>query len=70
MTIGSQTNSGTENYTLTRKGNIGVTAATDVMQKHVDFWSKFNFYHYVFGVIAKELLTVGDGGAYHDDYYC
>lgn len=65
-TYGSQSNTGSENYTLIRKGNIGVTAATDVMQKHVDFWSKFNFYHYVFGVIARELLCVGDGGAEHD----
>lgn len=56
---GSQTNSGTENYTLTRKGNIGVSTATDMMRKHVDFWENFNFYHYVFGIIAKELLTAG-----------
>lgn len=67
-TYGSQTNSGSEDYTLTRKGNIGVTAATDVMQKHVDFWSNFNFYHYVFGVIARELLCVGDGGV-ENDYF-
>ncbi len=58
-TKGSQTNSGTESHTLTRKGNIGVSTATDMMKKHVDFWESFNFYHYVFSIIAKELLTVG-----------
>ena len=59
---GSQSNSGSEDYTLTRKGNIGVSTSTDVMGKHVAFWEGFNFYHYVFGVIAKELLTVNCGG--------
>ena len=63
---GSQTNSGSENYTLTRKGNIGVMTSSDVIQKHIGLWESFNFYHYVFGVIAKELLTVG--GMYDDDY--
>lgn len=66
QTYGSQTNSGSENYTLTRKGNIGVMTSSDVIQKHIGLWESFNFYHYVFGVIAKELLTVG--GVYDDDY--
>lgn len=63
---GEQTNSSTEEYTLTRKGNIGVMTSSDVIQKHIGLWENFNFYHYVFGVIAKELLTVG--GMYDDDY--
>ena len=63
---GSQVNSGSENYTLTRKGNIGTMTSSDVIQKHIGLWESFNFYHYVFGVIAKELLTVG--GMYDDDY--
>ena len=66
QTYGSQTNSGSENYTLTRKGNIGVMTSSDVIKKHIDLWENFNFYHYVFGVIARELLTVG--GSY-DEYY-
>lgn len=66
--IGQQTNTGSETYTLNRSGNIGVSTSTDVMSKHVSFWSSFDFLHYVFGVIAKELLTVGDGGHYYDDY--
>lgn len=66
QTYGSQTNSGSENYTLTRKGNIGVMTSSDVIKKHIELWENFNFYHHVFGVIAKELLTVG--GMYDDDY--
>lgn len=67
-TFGTQTNTGSENYTLHRSGNIGVMTSTDVMRSHVKFWTDFDFYHYVFGVIARELLTVGDGGTYHDNY--
>lgn len=58
-TYGTQTNTGSENYTLTRKGNIGVMTSSDVIKKHIELWESFNFYHYVFGVIARELLTVG-----------
>lgn len=64
-TTGAQQNSGSENYTLKRSGNIGTMTSTDVMQKHVNFWTAFDFYHYVFGVIARELITVNAGG---DDY--
>ena len=66
QTYGSQSNTGTEDYTLTRKGNIGVMTSSDVIKKHIELWESFNFYHYVFGVIARELLTVG--GVYDDDY--
>lgn len=63
-TIGSQSNSGMEDYTLTRRGNIGVMTVQDMLKKQVDFWSTFDFYHYVFGVIARELLCTDnyDGG--------
>lgn len=66
QTYGSQSNTGTEDYTLHRYGNIGVMTSSDVIKKHIELWESFNFYHYVFGVIAKELLTVG--GVYDDDY--
>lgn len=65
-TKGAQSNSGTEDYTLIRKGNIGVSTATDIMDKHVKFWESFNFYHYVFALIARELLTVNCGGEDYD----
>ena len=66
QTYGSQSNTGTEDYTLTRRGNIGTMTSSDVIKKHIELWESFNFYHYVFGVIAKELLTVG--GVYDDNY--
>lgn len=68
QTYGSQSNSGTEDYTLTRRGNIGVMSVQDILKKQESFWSSFNFYHYVFGVIARELLTVGAGEDYYEDY--
>lgn len=59
MAYGQQITDDTNSHTLTRKGNIGVMTATDVMSKHVDFWSMFDFYDYVFKIIARELLCVG-----------
>lgn len=47
-----------ENYTLTRRGNIGIQTATDIMQKHVQFWDIWNFYEFIFKEIAKELLII------------
>lgn len=57
-TKGAQSNSGTEDYTFHRSGNIGVSTSSDVLVKHSRAWSGdlVNFYHHVFGVIAKELL--------------
>ena len=61
-TTGSETNttneSGKEDYTLTRKGNIGVQTSTDIMRTHYQFWRPFEFYSFIFGEIAKELLIV------------
>lgn len=51
-------NIGTENYTLTRKGNIGVQTATDMLDKHKKFWTVYEFYTMIFREIAKELLLV------------
>ncbi len=51
--------SGTEDYTLTRKGNIGVATGTDMMIKAWDAWNNiFNFYDTIFADIAKELLRL------------
>ena len=47
---------GTEAYTLTRKGNIGTETGADIIRKHTDYWSYFEFYSYIFREIAKELL--------------
>lgn len=65
--IGSQTNttadSSNENYTMTRKGNIGVMTVSDMLDKHITLWSKYDFYNFVFDEIARELLLV-DGGLF------
>lgn len=72
-TIGAQSNStsnikgeendthsktGTEDYTLTRKGNIGTMAPIDMLVKSNDFWSIYEFYEMIFRDICKELLLV------------
>lgn len=49
---------GTEDYTLTRKGNIGVKTVTQVMSEHTNFWEKWEFYTYIFQEISSELLLV------------
>lgn len=47
-----------EDYTMRRHGNIGVQTVTDMLRKHKDFWSVWEFYEYVFKEISKELLIV------------
>lgn len=50
--------SGTEDYTLTRKGNIGVKTATEIMTEHRDFWDMWEFYSYIFKEICADLLLI------------
>lgn len=52
-------NTGTEDYTLHRYGNIGVATATDMMGKARDFWTIWEFYEMIFRDIARELLMIG-----------
>lgn len=47
-----------ENYTLTKKGNIGIQAPVDILNKHKMFWNVWEFYEYIFKEIAKELLII------------
>lgn len=47
-----------EDYTLHRKGNIGVTTVSDMLKKHKDFWDEWSFYEYIFKEIAKDLLLL------------
>lgn len=60
--LGAQHNThadaGTENYTLTRVGNIGVMTATDLLDKHDKFWKAYNFYAMIFNDICRELLLL------------
>lgn len=52
-------NTGTEDYELHRYGNIGVTTATDMMDKVRKFWTVWEFYEMIFRDIARELLMIG-----------
>ena len=47
-----------EDYTLHRKGNIGVMTVSDMLKKHKDFWHEWEFYEYIFKEICKELLLI------------
>ena len=59
----------TEEYTLTRKGNIGTMTATDMLEKHENFWDKYNFYSAIFDNLAKEFLMAQDPDRW-EDYLC
>lgn len=54
----SHTGSGTEDYVLTKKGNIGVKTATEVMNEHKRFWDIWEFYSYIFKEICADLLLI------------
>lgn len=54
----SSSNSGTEQYLLTRKGNIGVQTGTDMLDKHNRLWSTYEFYAMIFNDICSELLLI------------
>lgn len=49
---------GTEDYTLTRNGNIGVQTGTEMLDKHNRYWDKYKFYEYIFACICADLLLV------------
>lgn len=63
-TIGAQSNStsGTDNetYSLTRKGNIGVMTATDMLDRHNRFWSTWSFLERIFRDLNEDLLLAGE----------
>lgn len=45
-------------HTMNRKGNIGIRTQTEVMEKHGDYWKRYNFYMFVFEEIQKQFLLV------------
>lgn len=51
---------GTENYTLTRKGNIGVQTGADIARIFMNLWTdeRAVFYNTIFADICKELLVL------------
>lgn len=62
-TKGSQTDThsgnSSESISISRKGNIGVQTAADVIGGHISLWTAFNFYKMIFDEIAKEYLMIG-----------
>lgn len=54
----THTGSGTEEYTFTKRGNIGVKTVSQVIAEHKNLWEKWEFYTYIFQEISKELLLV------------
>ena len=47
---------GSKDYTLHKVGNMGVQTVDDMLLKHWDNWSMFDFYGLVFDEIARDLL--------------
>lgn len=47
---------GSKDYTLHKVGNMGVQTVDDMLLKHWDNWSMFDFYGFVFDEIARDLL--------------
>lgn len=50
-----------DEWTLTRKGNIGVQTAGDILRIHTEYWTEtYKFLNLIFSDICKGLLLVGD----------
>lgn len=47
---------GTKEYTLHKVGNMGVQTVDDMLKKHWDNWSLFDFYGFIFAEISRDLL--------------
>ena len=47
---------GSKEYELHKVGNMGVQTVDDMIKKHIENWSMFNFYELVFDEIARDLL--------------
>ena len=57
-TTGVNTDEGTEDYTLTKVGNIGVQTSAEMLTKHKKFWNSYEFYSAIFKDICRELLII------------
>lgn len=50
-----------DEWTLTRRGNIGVQTAGDILRIHTTYWTEqYKFLQLIFDDICKALLLVGD----------
>ena len=54
----SHSGSDEENYTLTRKGNIGVKTVAQILEENKQFWNEWKFYRMIFRELNKEFLLV------------
>lgn len=51
----------TDEWTLTRRGNIGTQTAADILRLHTAYWTEqYKFMELIFNDIAKQLLMCGD----------
>ena len=50
-----------DEWTLTRRGNIGTQTAADILRLHTTYWTEqYKFMELIFNDIAKQLLMCGD----------
>ena len=50
-----------DEWTLTRRGNIGTQTAADILRLHTAYWTEqYKFMELIFNDIAKQLLMCGD----------
>ena len=49
-----------DEWTLTRRGNIGTQTGDDIVRIHLSTWSAFEFIGLIFNDICKQLLLIGD----------
>lgn len=61
-TDGSRTDTFDSNeWTLSRRGNIGTQTAADILRLHTNYWTEqYKFMQLIFDDIAKQLLMCGD----------
>lgn len=55
--VNTESDSGKEDYTLTREG-IQDMASADLINKHLKLWTRYEFYSYIFKEICAELLMI------------
>ena len=47
-----------DQHLLTRTGNNGVRTKTEIMEKHSNYWKRYNFYMFVFSEIQEQFLIL------------
>lgn len=47
-----------DQHVMTRLGNVGNKTKTDVMEKHSNYWKKYNFYMFIFSEIQEQFLIL------------